>query len=105
VRLAGIHVEEGLRLSKHIELIDSFGLALHVYLLNFANLYRFTFDHDWLREGKLPASRVEAADDDAFKILSDLMADLSNLSKDLHAIRLKLQVRMILNPEFIEAEL
>eukprot|EP00095_Tigriopus_kingsejongensis_P002905 snap_masked-scaffold336_size202805-processed-gene-0.11 protein:Tk02905 transcript:snap_masked-scaffold336_size202805-processed-gene-0.11-mRNA-1 annotation:"phd finger protein 20-like isoform x2" len=73
---------------------------------------RFAFDQDWLKEGKLsrilladgfdpdspgsssrcPFQPTQSADETAFKKLSELMADLANLSKVLHSLRVKLFV-------------
>lgn len=62
---------------------------------------RFSIDYDWLKEGRLPTMmttvKVEpgcgcGGGDGAFKKLSDLMADLANLNKVLHSLRVKLQV-------------
>lgn len=58
---------------------------------------KYNIDHDWLKEGKLPtinAVKVESncSGDCAFKKLSELMADLANLNKVLHSLRVKLQV-------------
>jgi hypothetical protein len=66
---------------------------------------RYGLDQDWLKEGKfatLPApfattasntsSALQQANEAAFKKLSDLMADLSNLSRVLHSLRVKLHV-------------
>ena len=58
---------------------------------------KFALDHDWLKEGKLPtawrASHSSGeGSENAFKKLSELMADLANLNKVLHSLRVKLQV-------------
>lgn len=71
---------------------------------------KFAFDQDWLKEGKLgtiplptsdgvvetPAANLlpqsPTSDETAFKKLSELMADLANLSKVLHSLRVKLFV-------------
>ncbi|XP_059092645.1 uncharacterized protein LOC131887926 [Tigriopus californicus] len=71
---------------------------------------KFAFDQDWLKEGKLggiplptsdgvvdtPAANLlpqsPTSDETAFKKLSELMADLANLSKVLHSLRVKLYV-------------
>jgi hypothetical protein len=66
---------------------------------------RFSFDQDWLKEGKLPsaehalppATLIKSASaiadkETAFRKLSELMADLANLSKVLHGLRVKLHV-------------
>lgn len=53
---------------------------------------RFSLDYDWLKEGKIPTTRPAVENENAFKNLSDLMADLSNLSMVLHSLRVKLQV-------------
>ncbi len=68
-----------------------------------------SLDQDWLKEGKLPtlslppsssssSSALNSKDESAqqrelaFKKLSEMMADLANLSKVLHSLRVKLQV-------------
>jgi hypothetical protein len=65
---------------------------------------RFGIDQDWLKEGKLQAVPLPNAEQGsttstslgerecAFRKLSELMADLANLSKVLHSIRVKLFV-------------
>ena len=66
---------------------------------------RFSFDQDWLKEGKLPSCDsvldgfVKAKSNSAlteretaFRKLSELMADLANLDKVLHGLRVKLHV-------------
>ena len=60
---------------------------------------RYALDHDWLKEGKLPTTKKAPSpevcienNNNAFKKLSELMSDLSNLNKVLHALRVKLQV-------------
>ena len=56
---------------------------------------KYALDQDWLKEGRLPSvNKPEAVvqGENAFKKLSELMADLANLNKVLHSLRLKLQV-------------
>lgn len=66
---------------------------------------RFSIDQDWLKEGKLPSceavlshmpkwksSSAIADKETAFRKLSELMADLVNLDKVLHGLRVKLHV-------------
>lgn len=66
---------------------------------------KFSLDQDWLKEGKLPSCEsvldsfvkkksLSAVSDreTAFRKLSELMADLANLDKVLHGLRVKLHV-------------
>ena len=65
---------------------------------------RFSIDQDWLKEGKLQtvalgdhnycasASAAFSEREGAFRKLSELMADLANLSRVLHSLRIKLFV-------------
>ncbi len=66
---------------------------------------RFSLDQDWLKEGKFSSvpsavhqQHLHNAEEDklkrelAFKKLSELMADLTNLGKVLHSLRVKLHV-------------
>ena len=56
---------------------------------------KYALDQDWLKEGRLPSvnkPEVVVQGENAFKKLSELMADLANLNKVLHSLRLKLQV-------------
>lgn len=67
---------------------------------------RFSLDQDWLKEGKLPSCEAVLGSgfvknksssaimdrETAFRKLSELMADLANLDKVLHGLRVKLHV-------------
>ena len=65
---------------------------------------RFSIDQDWLKEGKLqtvapgehsdgaPVSSAASERESAFRKPSEMMADLSNLSRVLHSLRMKLWV-------------
>lgn len=65
---------------------------------------RYSLDQDWLKEGKMTSIPLDDSsssasvlgknkyDENAFRKLSELMADLANLNKVLHALRVKLRV-------------